>query len=66
MITKQERDLLVRLEALETSYDNAVEIIHLQIKELKTLKQENEDLKGQLKQWGLSNTNGAKKGLFLK
>lgn len=61
----REEKLLSRLEALNKCYDHAYVVVKEQEKFIKELKQENEDLKGQLKQFGLDNKPKSR-GLFLK
>ena len=56
-----------RIKDIQDSYDYALEIIKHRNEEIRILKQENEDLKGQLRQFGLDLANkGEKRGLFLK
>ena len=60
----KEEEIIKRLEFIEFSI---VEIIQRKDERMKLLEQENEDLKGQLRQFGLDLANkGEKKGLFLK
>ena len=69
----QERILKV-LESVDDLQKRNSEFLLKSEQRMKLLEQENADLKGQLKQWGidareLANArlaNGAKKGLFLK
>ena len=64
MNVNKEEEIIKRLEFIEFSI---VEIIQRKDERMKLLEQENEDLKGQLRQFGLDLANkGEKKGLFLK
>ena len=63
MNVNKEEEIIKRLEFIEFSI---VEIIQRKDERMKLLEQENEDLKGQLRQFGLDLANkGEKKGLFL-
>lgn len=62
-VEERRTEILERFDGVRRS---TLDLIGRMNEQIKILTQENEDLRGQLKQWGLSNTNGAKKGLFLK
>ena len=60
----REKDLMEKLADIEEWCHIYVRIIKQKDEIIRRLEQENEDLKGQLRQWGID--KGAKKGLFLK
>ena len=74
MNAEESNRLSDRLNSLYQSISQLEVTIERRDHRIKILEQENEDLKGQLRQWGIdareaANTrlaNGAKKGLFLK